>query len=265
MKFGYLLLAAAVVGAPVGAKPAPRTVVTAKADPAALKLACDRLAALLTPDSAVPHQVDNIIASMLQAMLQQDASFAAMNQKYPGMSDAIGVRVRPLIIDGSKTALPLYRTELSQLYCDSMTLADATTAAAIFESGDGQVLLTTATANMSYKASFGALAQGGDASAGDVRADLKDAAQRTVDGMSPAQLQRASRFFASPAGRKMIATGPRKTALEQKWFNYSPPGLEGKVASATAGAMVDHIGKTDPALAVRLREALVAKGVLPKS
>ena len=63
----------------------------------------------------------------------------------------------------------------------------------------------------------------------------------------------------------MIAIRPRKTALEQKWFNYSPPGLEEKVASATAEAMVDHIGKTDPELAAKLREGLIAKGVLPKT
>ena len=117
---------------------------------------------------------------------------------------------------------------------------------------------------MAYKASAGSLAQGSDASAKDVRADQKAAAQRTVDNMSPAQLNRVAQFFASPAGRKMIGVGPRKTTLEQKWFNYSPPGLEDKVAAATAGAMVDHIGKTDPDLAKRLRAMLVEKGLLPK-
>lgn len=264
MKYRYLLLAAAMIGAPLAAKPAPRGVVAAKADPATLNQACDRLALALTPESAVPRQVDNIVSSMLTAMLTQDASFAAMNNKYPGLTDAIGVRVRPLMIDGSKATLPLYRSELAQLYCDTMTLAEAGAAAAFFESSDGQALLASASANMDYKASAGSLAQGSDASAKDVHADLKDAAQRTVDNMSPAQLNRVAQFFASPAGRKMISVGPRKTAIEQKWFNYSPPGLEGKVASATAGAMVDHIGKTDPELAKRLRAMLVEKGMLPK-
>ena len=259
-----MLLAAAVVGAPLAAKPAPRAVVAAKANPATLKQACDRLALALTPESAVPHQVDTVVSSMLNAMVAQDASFAAMNAKYPGLIDAIGVRVRPVMIEGSMATLPQYRTELSQLYCDTMTLAEVGAAAAFFESSDGQALLASANANMDYKASAGSLAQGSDASAKDVRADLKDAAQRTVDNMSPAQLNRAAQFFASPAGRKMIGVGPRKTTLEQKWFNYSPTGLEDKVAAATAGAMVDHIGKTAPELAKRLRAMLVEKGLLPK-
>lgn len=265
MKFRYLLLAAALVGAPLGAAPAPRAAAPAKASPAALKHACDRLAAALVTGNSVPLQVDAMITAMLQAMVQQDPSFAAMNQKYPGLTDAIAVQVRPLMIDSSRAALPLFRADLSQLYCAAMTLAEASAAASFFESVDGQALLASAIANMNYQASAGSLAQGGDATTSDVRADQKAAAKRTVDGMSPAQLRRVSLFFAAPAGRKMIAIGPRKTALELKWFNYSPPGLEDQVASAAAGAVADHIGKTDPELAAKLREKLVAKGMLPKA
>ena len=265
MKVRYVWLALALAGAPLGAKPVPRAAVPAQANLVALKHACDRLAGAMTPDSVVPQQIDSIIASMLQAMLQQDPSFAALNQKYPGLTDAIAVRARPLMIDGSKTVLPLYRAELSQLYCETMTLAEANAAAAFVESVDGQALLTSTFANLNYKASVGTLMQGTEASTSDVRADMTNASKRTVDGMSPAQLQRVTQFFSTPAGRKMIAIGPRKTALQQKWFNYSPPGLDDKVASATAGAMVDHIAKTDPELAAKLREALVAEGTLPKS
>ena len=80
------------------------------------------------------------------------------------------------MIDGSKTALPLYRAELSQLYCDTMTLPEASAAAAFFEAVDGQTLLASTTANMNYKSSAGALAQGSDATACDVRADQRVAA-----------------------------------------------------------------------------------------
>ena len=84
MKFSNLLLAATLVGAPLGATPVPRAAVAAKANPAALKQACDRLVAALTPGSSVPLQADTVISAMLQAMLQQDASFAAMNQSTRG-------------------------------------------------------------------------------------------------------------------------------------------------------------------------------------
>ena len=117
MAFRCLLLAAALIGAPLGAKPVPRAAIAAKANPAALEQACDRLAVALTPGSSVPLQVDTAVSAMLQAMVQQDASFAAMNQKYTGLTDAIPARVRPLMIGNSKATLPLYRADLSQLYC----------------------------------------------------------------------------------------------------------------------------------------------------
>ena len=91
------------------------------------------------------------------------------------------------------------------------------------------------------------------------------ARQQTAASMPEARRHRAEQFFASPAGQRLIAIGPRKSALDQKWFNYSPPGMEERVAAATAGAMVDHIGKTDPALAAKLRDLMVEKGILPKS
>lgn len=59
--------------------------------------------------------------------------------------------------------------------------------------------------------------------------------------------------------------GPHKAELDQKWFNYSPPGLQDKVARATIDAMLDHIAKTDPVMSKRMRDALIEKGVLPKS
>jgi len=45
----------------------------------------------------------------------------------------------------------------------------------------------------------------------------------------------------------------------------TPPGLQEKVARATVEAMLDHIAKTDTAMAKRMRDALIEKGVLPKS
>lgn len=265
MKFRYLMLAAAAASAPLQAKTAPRAAAPVQTNPAARQQLCDRLAAALTPDNAIPKQADSIVAALLQAMLKQDAGFAAMNQKYPGMTDAIGVRVRPLLIEGSQATLPLYRTELSQLYCDTLTTAEARAAAAFFESADGQAMLSSATASLEYSASITALVKGGEASSSDLRSDARAAARQTAADMSEVRKQRVGQFFSSSVGQKLIALGPRKSALDQKWFNYSPPGMEDKVAAATAGAMVDHIAKTDPALAARLHDMMVEKGILPKS
>ncbi|MFM6831367.1 MAG: DUF2059 domain-containing protein [Novosphingobium sp.] len=265
MRFHYFVMAALLAGSPAAAGPVKRVpAAAAKTDPAALKAACDQLAALVTPESASASQVDGIVGAMLQTMLVKDAGFAALNTKYPGMTDAIAVRVRPLMLESARLTTPLYRAELSQLYAANFTLAEARAAVTFFSSADGQALLSSANANLTYKATSASLAQGSEASTGDLRQDARAAAQRTLETMPAVRKARVSAFFASPAGQKIIAMGPRKSELDQKWFNYAPPGLQDKVAQATVEAMLDHMAKTDPSTAKRMREALIEKGAIPK-
>jgi hypothetical protein len=98
-------MAALLAGSPAVAKPVKRAPVTAaKADPAALRAASDKLAELVTPEAAIPQQADKLISSMLQTLLEQDAGFNALNNKYPGMTDAIVQRVRPIMLESSRRA-----------------------------------------------------------------------------------------------------------------------------------------------------------------
>lgn len=266
MKLHYFLMAALLAGSPVVARPVKRAPATAvKSDPAALKAASDKLAELVTPEAAIPQQADKLVGSMLQTLLEKDAGFNALNSRYPGMTDAITQRVRPIMLESSRSTLPLYRAELSSLYAANMTLAQANAAVAFFSSADGPALLSSANSNLTYKSTAKAISGGGEAQTSDLRQDVRSAAQQTVAELSPAQRSRVGAFFASPAGQKIIAIGPQKAQLDQKWFNYSPPGLEQRVSLATVEAMLDHIGKTDPDMEKRMRDALVAKGVLPKS
>ncbi|MFM5917713.1 MAG: hypothetical protein ACKOOL_09290 [Novosphingobium sp.] len=266
MKLHYVLMAALLAGSPAVAKPAARKApVAVKSDPAVLKAACDKLAALVTPDSAVPQQADKLIGAMLQTMLDKDAGFKALNNRYPGMTDAIAQRVQPLMLESSRATLPLYRADLSSLYAANMTLAEANAAVAFFSSDDGRALLSSANANIDYKTTVGAITSGGEASTSDLKQDVRSAALQTVAQMTPARKARVGAFFSSPAGQKIIAIGPKKAELDRKWFNYAPPGLQDRVALATVEAMVDHIAKTDPDMAKKMRDALIEKGVLPKS
>ena len=266
MKLHYVVMATLLGGSPAVAKPVKQAApVAVKSDPVALKAACDKLAALVTPDRMIPQQTDKIITTMLQALLEKDAGFAALNARYPGMTDAIGQRVRPIMLESSMSTLPLYRADLSNLYAANFTLAEANAAVAFLSSADGQAMVNSANANLDYKTSVKALTAGGEATTKDLRQDARAAAEQTVDAMPPARKARIGAFFASPAGQKIIAMGPRKSELDQKWFNYSPPGLEGRVSRATIEAMLDHIAKTDPATSQGMRTALIDKGILPKN
>lgn len=246
------------------AKPQPsRSAAAAAVDPAQRKAECDRLANTLAPDTNIENQTDNLIAALLNSMERSDPGFARMETEFPGLKDAISDRIRPVMIDNSKQTMPLYRADLSQFYCANLTSLEVRRTTAFFASSDGQAMLRAVNSSVDFKRTAGALAREDEASVADIQADKRSAGNRVTRMLTPGQYQRANAFFGSPLGRKLIALGPQRSAIDQKWFNYSPPGAEERIKQATAGAMVDHVAKTDPAGAARLRSFYEKRGVLP--
>ncbi|MFM5894287.1 MAG: hypothetical protein ACKOQM_07635 [Novosphingobium sp.] len=265
MKLNYVLMTALLAGSPAMAKPVKRAApVAVKVDPDARKAAADRLAEVLTPQNAMPAQVDKILASLLENMKRNDPSFERMEQTYPGMLQAVGDAMRPVLLKSSMSTVPLYRADLSQLFQGELTAAEADAASRFFGSNDGQALIASLQDNMQYNRSVGAVAADKTATNADVRADKGAAGVRTFQSLEPAQRQRVMAFFTSPAGRKLIALGPKRTAIDQKWFNYSPPGSEKEIQTAVLEAMVQHIAKTDPEKSAKFRAVLEGQGLLAK-
>lgn len=265
MRLDYVLMAALLAGSPAMAKPVKRAApVAVKPDPVARKAAADRLAEVLTPQGALPAQVDKILASLLGNMKRNDPSFEKMEQTYPGMLQAVSDAMRPVLLKSSASAIPLYRADLSLLFQSELTAAEADAATSFFASNDGQSLIASLQDNMQYNRTVGAVSADKAATNADVRADKGAAGVRTFQSLEPAQRQRVMAFFTSPVGRKLIALGPKRTAIDQKWFNYSPPGSEAEIQSAVLEAMVQHVAKTDPEKAAKFRAALEGQGLLKK-
>ena len=256
--------AALLAAIPSQAKVPKRAVIAAATDPAAHWLAADRFAAVLTPEAVLPQQADRLIVSMFDAFDRKDAGFNTMEQQYPGMKEAISVRIRPIVINYARQTLPLYRADLSQLFQAELTTAECNAAVAFFASSDGQVLMSSLQESMGYERTAGALAGQKPATNADVAADKRAAGQQAFSSFDPARRQRVTRFFESPLGRKLLALGPQRTAIDQKWVNYSPPGADAVMQTAVLEAMVDHVGKTDPAKAAQFRAELEKEGLLPK-
>lgn len=265
MKLHYVVMAALLAGSPALAKPVKRAApVAVKADPAVRKAAADRLAEVLTPESALPGQVDKILALLLENMERNDPGFAKMEQAYPGMIQAVSDAMRPVLLKSSASAIPLYRADLSQMFQTELTAAEANEAAAFFASSDGQALIASLQDNMKYDRTVGALSQDKSATNADVTADKSAAGMRTFQALGPAQRQRVMAFFTSPTGRKLIALGPKRSAIDQKWFNYTPPESEAAIQTAVLEAMVQHVAKTDPEKAAKFRAELEKEGMLAK-
>jgi hypothetical protein len=256
-----LLAAGGAAGAAAApAKPAVRVV--AASSPQG-RQQCDRIAAALSPDSAVPGQTEKLLAALLTSLQKDEAGFGRLEADFPGIANAVADRVRPLMVRNSLAVLPMYRADISRLYCSKMTLGEARSAADFLTSADGVAMVAASQGSVDYNRAAGALAQERDASLSDLAADKRRAGIRAAAVLDAGQKARIGAFFQTAAGRQIIALGPQRSVIDQKWFNYSPPGAEKEVEIATIEAILEHIGKTDPATAKQMREAMVAQGALP--
>lgn len=255
LRCAFALLAA--VAFPVMAQSAPAAVPASAAD--AHKAAADELALVLTPDSSIEPQVDLVIRTMITQLRRSEPDLAELDQEFPGLLDAVGTRVRPIMVRAGRKTLPLYRADLSNLYEGNLTTEEMRQAAAFFRTPEMRAFVSTAQGNLTFEKSTAAALDQREASTSDVQSDVRAAAQRTEEEISPAQRRKLMAFVFSPVGRKLSALNPRKQAINAKWFNYSEPGLEKEVETATIDAMIEHIAKSDPELAGAMRRELQSR------
>lgn len=266
MKIRTVILAAAMLA---GAALAPSEPVAAQAaiQPLAAekKLVCDRIAILVAPDAQVDQQGDKLIEATIAAIRRSDPTFDQMEAEFPGLFQALKTAWKPVFLKSSAEVLPLYRAELSQLYQDNLTLAEARQVLAFFGSPEFQAFIASARSNIDYANTAETLLASDQLTGGALRKDMLAAGARTADQMTKAQQSRIAVFFASPVGQKLVTLRNRKLQIDVKWANYVSPEMEEEIERITIEAMVNHIAKTDPETAAAMRKELVKSGNLPQS
>lgn len=231
---------------------------------AAGRVQCDRLAVALSPEANVPNQIDRLLGAMLDSLSADKDGFSMLEERYPGMRDAVAQRVRPVLLSNSLAVLPLYRADVANFYCGELTVSQVVSAADFFSSPDGVAMIAASSVSVDYKRAADALAAERNASLQEIEADKRGAGVRVAKMLSPAQKARIEAFVRSPVGKRLVALAPRRNVIDQKWFNYARPGDEKAVELATIEAIIDHIAKTDPATAAKMRANLEAQGTIPK-
>jgi hypothetical protein len=258
MRYGLALLGSALgLALPVAAQ--AQSVAAAAMSPAqaeAHKAACDALAAIVMPDQQIEPQTDRLVEGMLTQFFAQDPAMRQLETAYPGMRDALGAGMKPVLIAVAYRVMPRYRGELSALYQANLTTGEARSAAAFFSSPAMARLLGSLYANMDYRAVLGDLDPDKPVTASDVQADLRSASVKVAKTVSREDEAAIGAFMTSPLGRKLNAIRPQKLAIEAKWSNYTDPEAEKAIEQAVMQAIVGHVALTDPETAALMREEL---------
>jgi hypothetical protein len=224
------------------AQNASSTLAMSPAQTEAHKAASDELSAVVVPDQMTEGQVDRLVEGLLVQMFAQSENLRQLEAAYPGMKDAVGAGMKPLMIDVYLKMMPLLRADLAALYRANLTTGEARTAKNFLRSPVFAEFSESALANINFKAITGAL--------------LASAEAKTGKALSPADRATLMAFFASPVGLKLTSLNPQKLAIEAKWANYSDPESDKAIELAVIHAMVSHIALTDPETAAAMREEL---------
>lgn len=239
-------LAAVALSAPVLAQSAAQT--------AALEAASNELAAAVVPERTADAQVDRLVEAMLVQMFLQNESLKQLETVYPGMKDALGAGVKPVMIRASLKVMPSFRAELAALYRANLTAGEARTAANFLRSPVFVAFAASAQSNVDFKSTAKALAAERDVTAAELRSDIQSAGVKSGIAMPPANRTAFMAFFTSPLGIKLTSLNPQKLAIEAKWANYTDREIEMEVETAVKHAMVSHIALTDPETAELVRQ-----------
>lgn len=228
------------------------------------KAAADRLAIVVAPDSDVPMMVESVLTSLIAGLVKAEPEMAEFDAEFPGLFDALKVAWRPVLLKVAYQSRPLYRADLSRLYQANLTTAELNEAADFLSQPDVQGFFKAAKSKIEYSSTMADAMAERDVSSGSVRSDLARASAAAVADMPPELKKKLAAFFGSPLGQKLMALNAKKTAIDTKWVNYSPPGAEDEMGQVTLDAMLAHIAKTDPKLAAQMRKQLEADGDLKK-
>lgn len=255
-RVALLSLTLGVLAQPLAAQTAAKPAASSPALAQAHKAACDALAAIVLPDAMVEPQTDRLVEALLDQMFQQDAGVAALETNFPGMRDALGAGIKPLMLKHAVSVMPLYRADLSGLYQTRLTTAEARSAAAALGSPAFVRFTRAAQANMNFKAIAGAIGKERDITTADVRSDIQIAGTKTGAELSDKDRAAVLVFMTSPLGLKLRSFSSEKLAIDTKWMNYTTPDAEKEVEAAVIQSMVSHIALTDPETAELMRKEL---------
>lgn len=214
-----------------------------------------RLALAVSGDMSDEENVDRMIAALLVQMKEQP-QIAALDVGYPGLIDAIGVAMRPAMLEETHRLAPRYMNELRGLYQANLTPVEASRAADFMATPAMRRYRSLMISEISLSSVARDLVNDQHVSGTTIKNSLETAGIRAGAKLTPAERAAVGSFMVSPLGLKVVGLNPQKLAIDQKWSNYVSPEAKSSLERVVPSAIADYIEKTDPAAAKRIRDSM---------
>ena len=204
------------------------------------------LAQLLFPIDRQKALLDRAARSDIRSSLLKDEGFVAMEAETPGLLAAILDAMIPVLHRSIEHQLPGYHRGIAAIYARHMTIAELGDAHRFFSSPSGQSLVTKVNDNTSFSTIIDRALVDPDAPVrrADIDKTKNDAAQRTVDSLTGAELAATAQGLIGKSWvTRLPAVRSDVSAFDEKFYNASDPALDKELDGVLERAMTAFLAK----------------------
>lgn len=225
----HLTICAALLLVPVGA--AAQQAAPPVSAPANLPAAT---AELFAPSALMLEQTGANFDQSFKATLAKNAQMAAMEQKHPGLLDALSSTARDIVLTGMEEGLPDLHRQIADLIANDFDGVEQRQLYDFMASPtDRRMVAMGAQVYNRDKLRAGAIdGDGKPALTADTLAGAVD--PNFMDRVSAADMAVLAAFSATPGGQKMVADQPKLQALTAAWINTLIAAQNDKIEAAVA-------------------------------
>jgi hypothetical protein len=237
------LIHAALLAAAAIAIPAAPALAQTEAASTALSASAQRFGALYVP---MDLSLESAIAGFdkeFEPAIRADANVVALDQRFPGLIDVAGKAGRDAMTNAMRRELPATQQRVAALAGARFTLAELDAINAYLASPEGQTLQRVMAETADGSALSKEMRETGEVPQLDGQKLLAMVNPAALGRLNKAELASLIKFSASPAGRKLDATGGELAELVAAEMNTIIAAMKPDIEQAVVGAITAHLGR----------------------
>ena len=180
---------------------------------------------------------------VVRSIWAEDPGMVSMEQQHPGLFDALVNAARPVLMRQNTEIAQEYRPKFIAALASVLSPAEAITVAEFYGSPIGTKMMQSLSANVDSRATIEGGVKNGTIDIDDVESDIKQGADKVVDGLTAADQTELLRIFSSdPVYMKFPAIQsamlPVRAAMERESMT---PQRQQEIEQTIAMAAQQHI------------------------
>lgn len=206
-----------------------------------------RLSNMLYPVELQVGMAKKVLRQQFVPALLKDPAIQALEEKYPGVLDAVAVDLEPVFVRWVTDEMPSYHKAIGDLYAKEFSVAELTEIYAFFSTPTGRKLSQGVQMKQEFE---GVLTEAvrhpdGQTTIATIESDKRAAVNKTINLMNDNDLPELRRLSNAPWFSKLKAFRAKVLTFEADYMNSPSPKLESELERVMTATMQRFIASGD--------------------